>query len=352
MNILTDFHHSSLMRSLVLLFEHRLGHKIYRPIGEEWHSEGFWKVYDHPATVAQFLTLAQGYQPVDGTAPLNDFVPGKKEDGAIDDCYYCADPEHQSYNKAITLETFKNTKFDIVIASLPQHIEPFKRLIELYQPDAKLILQVGNNWNWEDYPVGNVLASTVTKRQDGGKNVFYYHQEFDLDIFHVSPVPSDKKIYSFINILQNTSGWDDFIALEKQLPEFEFKSYGGQCRDGYKAGAQGVAEGMREARFIFHVKPGGDGYGHVIHNALASGRPLITRKSHYAGCLADKLLVDGVTCIDLDQHSHQEVAAMIRSMDGTPAAAKMGMSARAKFGEFVDFAKEGEAIGEWLKNLK
>lgn len=348
MRIFTDFHHSALMRSLVILFEHRLGHKVYRPIGTEWAEEGFWKVYDHPATVQQYLTLAQGYRPIDGTPPLNDFVKDIKDPEP--DVYYCADPESESYNKAITLDKFKSMKFDIIIASIPAHIEPFLELIRLYQPHAKLILQVGNNWLWEEMPARNILASTYPKPYPPDFHVMFYHQEFDTSIFYPSAVPGQMKITSLVNLLPQYGG-DEFNAMERLLPSHTFRSYGAGCRDGIKNGVKEVAEAIHESDWVFHVKRGGDGFGHVIHNAFACGRPVITRKSHYEKCLAGDLMIHMETCIDLDVVSYEEAAAIITS-GGTELAKVMGENAYRLFVEKVNFEREAKEIEQWLKNLK
>lgn len=348
MNVFTDFHHSALLRSLILLFEGRLGGRVYRPIGLEWAEKGFWKVYDHPATQQQFLTLTQGYRPVDGTAPLNQFT---YPDNPEPDVYYCADPENDTYNKAITFAQFCAMDIDIVIASMPEHVEPFKRLIRQYKPNAKLILQVGNNWQWENMPVDNVMASTAPK-QANGKHVVFYHQEFDLDLFKPSFDIPDKNIYSFVNILQNTTDYPLYEHYKKMLPEYNFKAYGGQCPDGVINGVKNLSVKMKESRAIWHVKPGGDGFGHVIHNAFAVGRPIITRKAHYKNCLAEDLMVDGETCIDLDVHSEQDNVRLIRElMESDERWQAMARNVYNKFKQVVDYEKEQKDIALFINNL-
>lgn len=350
MNVFVDFHHTALLRSLIMLFEGRLGGKVYRPIGLDWHSQGFWKVYDHPATAQQFLSLDQGYRPVDGTPPLNQFV--KPTDMIEPEIYYCADPENETYNKAITLEEFKKRDWDIVIASMPQHIEPFQRLIREHAPKAKLIFQVGNNWN---VPAGievkNVMASAKITPPEG-VHFIEYHQEFNLSLFEPDYNYPEAKIHSFVNIIQNTADWPIFETFSRWLPEYDFKAYGGQCPDGVKAGPRGVAEGMREARFIWHLKPGGDGFGHVIHNAFASGRPVILRSSHYRNQLAEALIEDGVTCIDLDRQTPMESVLRIREIGESPTRwYAMAEAARQRFEAVVNYEKEAEAIKGFIAEL-
>ena len=353
MKVFADFHHSALMHSLVLLFEKRLGGTVYRPIGKEWHERGFWHVYEHPATVEQFLSLDQGYRPVDGTPPLNQILAGAVDEG--EGVFYCLDPEHESFNRAITFDRFCQEKFDIIICSIPEHIEPFQRLIRDHMPDAKLILQVGNSWPWETYSVQNVMASTAVRPVPADRNVVFYHQEFDLDTFKPSTedMPVVARISSFINCLPTTADYLLFQRAADALPQFRFYSFGAGCPDGFKNGVRGVAAGIRGAMFVWHVKPGGDGFGHVIHNAFAIGRPVITRKSHYAGCLAENLMVDGETCIDLDSHTEAESWDIITRIGNSPDEWRaMARAASDRFKAVVDFDREEQDIRAFLGKLR
>lgn len=347
MKVLVDFHHSSLLRSLVMLFEDRLGMEVYRPIGMEWFHKGYWAINNLEDTAKQFLDLDQALKPGDGTPPLNTIAAGNAADGI----YMVADPGFVSAHKAATFDFFVNNKFDYIVASIPAHVDLFKDLIAKYQPSAKLIIQMGNNWNLANYQGHNVLAS-IAPQPAPGVNAMFYHQEFDLDIFHPSDCKPTKKIYSYLNIIQNSGiGWEDYKQIQRLHPDFDFKAYGGQCPDGNKTGPVELAESMREAQFIFHVKPGGDGFGHVIHNAYAVGRPLITRPSHYRGQLAEQLLVPG-TFIDLDRYGPGEIKNIITRLTHSPEHLKaMGRKAADRFKEVVNYDIEARAIREWLETL-
>lgn len=354
MKVFVDFHHHALLQSLILLFEKRLGGEVYRPIGLEWYEQGFWLVYDHPATAAQYLSKDQLYKPEDGTPPLNQIIEQEKG------IYLCHDISGEISNKAIDLEKFKETKFDILIASLPQHIEPFKKLISLYQPQAKLIYQIGNQWNIDQNVVKNVMASANVPIPQG-INGIVYHQEFDLDTFYYSPPdPTSKKIYSFINCLNAVDiykkDWELFLELEKLMPDWEFKSFGGQCRDGAINDNKELADKMREATFIYQVKSEGDGYGHVIHNAAAIGRPLITRYSDYKNKLAEPLI--GITTsIQVDNGTPQQIANEIeRTFNNEmpmihPRLESMSQAIFNKFHNTVNFDQEEQKIRTFLDNL-
>lgn len=345
MRVLTDFHHSGLLHSLIMLFEDRLGYEVYRPIGMEWADEGFWKVFDHPATQQQYLTLAPGYRPEDGTRPLNQIV-AKPLPGV----YYCQDIDSGYYNKAITLPAFKELDFDIVIASLPQHIEPFKRLIELYNPKAKLIYQVGNQW--DGIHADNVMASANLHDVPEDVNYVEYHQEFDLALFTPERVFQKRTIKSFMNCPEGFFDYPLLLNIESKLQGWNLNIHGAQSRDGPLHGAKEVAEAMRLSQFVWHVKAGGDGYGHILFNTAACGVPCIVKKSYYNGKLGEKLLIDGVTCIDIDDLTLDEIVEHIKYWSEPERYADMCDKVYQNFTEQVNFNQDEKKIREFLDRLK
>lgn len=343
--VFCDFHHSSLLRSLTLLFEKRLSMELYRPIGMDWFEQGYWKINDQLATAEQFLALDS--QPMDRTPALN------QAKGSGSETFNIYDPGMKSMHRACTLDFFKQNRFDYVIASIPAHVPVFEALVAKYQPDAKLIVQMGNNWQGYDFGNLPVLASVQGPLPNAPKAIFY-HQEFDLRVFYDTPVPAARKIYSFTNVIQQAGvAWEDYSQLKRAMERhgWEFRAYGGQCPDGNMTGPDQLASKMREAALIFHVKPGGDGFGHIIHNAYAVGRPLITRPSFYRGQLAEQLLIPG-TFIDLDRYSLSEVKNILtRLMLDPDDLVEMGRLAASRFDEVVDYVKEAEAIGQWLSEI-
>ncbi len=98
MRILTDFHHSSLMRAHVMLFEDRLGHEVFRPIGMDWFHEGYWAINDLEPTARQFLAFDS--QPFDSTPPLNDSMFRSTHVGIA----RVFDPGRATTHMAVTLE--------------------------------------------------------------------------------------------------------------------------------------------------------------------------------------------------------------------------------------------------------
>lgn len=335
MKILSDFHHQSLYKSLQLLLEKRLGHTLYRPIGMDWYHKGYWDIYPSIDTAKQFLEL--GYIPKDGTNPLN--VGIMDSDGDI--------------QNTITLDEFKSMEFDILIASIPQHIEPFRNLIKNYQPNAKLIVQMGNNWPLGGYNIDNLLASTSIKTPDS-MNAVQYHQEFDTEkyFYYDDSVVSHESIVSFLNVIHLTNDWPLFQELTKELPEYTFKAFGGQCPDGSLVGHKALADEMRKAKFIWQVKHTGDGYGHILFNSAAVGRPCIVKKSYYSGMLGEKLLIDDKTCINIDGLSTAQIVDKIKYFSDPDRYKEMCKNVYDNFNACVNFKEDAEKVNKFLQNLK
>lgn len=328
MNIFADFHHDALFNSFKLLFEKRLGYKVYRPIGTEWFTEGFWKIAEpynnNPGTIDQFLKPYS--TPTDGTKPLNE---------QLDDC--------------LTLKQFKNTNIDLVIATIPAHIQPYKRLIREYAPSAKFIYQMGNiGWHkevpWDQ--VDNLMASVKPFEVPDNKNVVFYRQEFDLDIFYPKYLIPENKITSFVNVLPEPEKYEQ---LKAALSEYEFKAYGGSCPDGSINNVSTIAEIMNDSKFGYHNKPFGDGFGHVINNWAACGKPVIVNMKDYKDKLAGELLEDGITCIDFDLGVENTVNR-IRNMSDLEYF-DMCNNVIKRFKEVVNFEQDAENIKNFISKL-
>lgn len=339
MKILADRHHSSLTNSLRLLFKERLGHELYFQFGMSWYPE-FWDLQPFEATAKQFLE--PNSHPYPDTPSVSNTIG---EDNGI---FLIESFDGNPPTKGITLERFKQEKFDIIIASVPQHIPLFKKLIALYQPQAKLIFQIGNAWNIPRNSVNNVMASA---RIDPPPQINYiqYHQEFSTETFHYESAKVGKKVYSFINCLGAVDlykkDWELFLELEKLMPDWEFKSFGGICRDGAIGKIQDVADKMREATYIYQVKTEGDGYGHNIFGAAAIGRGIITREIDYHGKLADPL-IDISTAILVGSPEYIK-----QKLEETADPSYYGDNIHKKFKENVDFDKEAIAIANFLDRL-
>lgn len=342
MNIFCDYHHGGLYKSLKVLLEDRLGHKLYRPIGLDWFDEGYWKIaepYNNaPETIGQFLGINHlGFDKMKNLNG-NHYVE--------DEIYYVRDINEKIYHKGITLKKFKEMQFDVVISSYQPHDYPYEDLVKKYQPKAKLVAQIGNIN--QGTHIKNVMASSLEFYPQEGQRVIYYHQEFDTEVYkYLEPKPSNK-ITSFVNLLPEPQVFDEY---KNSLPEYNFKAYGSCCPDGNMGTPEGIAQEMADSLFGWHIKPGGDGFGHVIHNWFACGRPVILWKSPYFGKMAESLMEDGITCINLEEHNKQENINLIRKYSEPEEYIKLCQNVLHRFKEIVDFDREAGEMRNFLNNL-
>jgi len=326
--VLADFHHGALYHSMHMLFEERLGGTLYRPIGYGWNEAGLWQ--GPPLAVDQYLGIP------DGIAELI-------EDGL----YRYPSSEGGGFNhNCITLEKFYQTDFDFIIASIRQHEVVYRMLAD--QKNAAFIRQLGNNFDLFDPDVCKNILNSTTLAIGGETNNVTYHPEFNQDENRYTDPQNHNVIKNFMNCLPDGPDahlWDEFSAA---LPEFDWKMHGILGRDGILS-AEDVPRVMRESSFVYHVKFCGDGYGFSIHQAPACGRPLITRISDYKGLMAEPLLTDNETCIDINGLDAQGVAERIRHFAEPDRHLEMCENARRRFEEVVNFDAEFEQIKEFLK---
>lgn len=346
-NVFSDLHHFGLFNSLHLLFEKRLGGKLYRPIGEDWLTQGYWKMAEiynnHPATVAQYLGIPESL---------------KEDDAGAFSMYRIEDQGHGYWQKAITLNRFMMMPIDLIIASIPQHIESFAKLAADHPNKPKVVYQIGNQWDLSiNSPIKNIMASARLAYRPPGFNIIEYHQEFDTGIFHPPKTSNLTKpiIRSFVNCFNTASiyeyDWSQFLLQETLMPDWKFESLGGSCRDGNADGQRQVAERIRESAFIWHVKYAGDGYGHILHSAAACGVPIIFKKQYYAGKLGEVLLRDGITGIQIDGLNLQEIKAKIEHFSDHTRWQTLSDNIYQVFKENVDFDAEELAMRQFLQNL-
>lgn len=349
MRVFCDMHHMDLFYSLQLLFEKRLGWELYRPIGMEWWNEGLWAVYNHPSTAKQYLSTEQA---IDVPKDVHGFsLPERLRHNSVyryeDGIYYVEDPSKGKVNRGITLARFKEMKFDFLVSSMPPHIPIFNELIRRWQPHAKHIFQVGNMWGQQP-GVSNILASTAPFSVPRGVNICFYHQEFDLGVFRPAPPGKDRKVFSFIHYMREMELNLDF---RRVMPGWEFRTFGGGM-EGDLCRSSDIASKIGEAAFVWHIKPEGDGFGHIIHNVFAIGRPPIVKMSHYAGKLAGSLMVDGVTCINIEGVPVEYSAQRIESLFSSGGYEEMCNAAGSRFREIVNYDQEETAIRSFLERAR
>jgi len=316
--VLVDRHHADLFYGLQLLGD-RLGWDLYTPVGHEWWDEGYWRfgeVYGDDRLARQYLSLEQGWQKVSG------------------DVYWTQDRHHpERWIHGLPLEEARTQQWDLIIATVQENQSGFRRFAD--ESGARYAVHVGNANQQVDMSLDPIVLEVA--------------QEFDhLSTFRFRPPIRSDRVTSFINLLPLVPEalWA-FDGLQQQLPDFEFRSFGHACPGGFLDPVTAVAAEMAEAGWAYHDKTTGDGFGHVIHNWAAVGRPLIGHSSYYAGQRAAAFWIDGETCIDLSVHSLAEAVEIIRAT--TPARHRAMCDAiRDVLDRVYDPARDAELVRELL----
>lgn len=353
MNILCDFHHSDLWWSNHLIFEKALGHTLYRPRGMEWFERGYYYQTARD-TAKQFLEDSMFTLENAEKFPIR---PIKRPPGNIDGLRAGMETISgcQDYPiiKTLTVAEFADTKIDVIMATLSNNQEPWFRLRNDLKPSAKLVREEGNLNGWASmHPeYRNVLTSDLPtfQRLDTPSRVLY-HQRFDTDwIFTYSRPTVFNRISCF---MPGFRGCDNLVIFAEahDFGGLEFLDYGHHSKHGFLNTKEKYSKAMRETSFVWHVKPGGDGFGHVIHNSFAMGRPVITMADDYRSSIAWPLLLDGRTCILIGKDPIEN-SKKIRSMLEPETIMTMSRFAAERFRQIVDYDNEADQIRTFLERL-
>lgn len=345
MKILADYHHHDLWESLALLCD-RFGWEFYRPMGMEWFDEGYWnfeRAWHGDAVAKQYLT------------PWGSDAGNLRYDGS-----------HGRWQTLIRLVEARDTKFDLVLATVAHNHEGLHRFAR--ENGAKFGIQLGNvrfsaadmaEDRWDLADLG--LVSAVMPITPPKPHVIY-HQEFSLEAFRHAPPPRHEpfRISSFVNCFpENRDSYADFTRMATEHPEWDWRVYGAYGSvpvDQWACGNIGVCadvgEAMRQSDIAWHAKQWSDGYGHVIHNWFAVGRPVFGFARYYADQLAGPLWVDGVTSVDLGSRSPHEVAGIIAALREDPEQHQVMCEAAARrFREIVNFDEEAGRIRALIESV-
>jgi hypothetical protein len=187
----------------------------------------------------------------------------------------------------------------------------------------------------------------------------YYRQEFSLDLFYADGgAEADRNwVMSRVQCQSTAPGYEVFRAVAAALPDAHF-SWHGHCdpRDDLWGGDSPttalVAAEMHRAGFAWHAKTWSDGYGHVIHNWAAIGRPMLVTADYYADKLAGPLFVDGKTSFNLQRATGEEAAAFIRKLMGDEELWRSYcLNAAQRFREVVNFDEEADQLRVMFDNI-
>ena len=334
MNVLIDIHHHDLFRSLNILFYSRLGCTIYIPYGIEWNTEFKYANYPNVDARHQYLTHVKNW--------LNN-------------------GQDLSNVKFLTLDEYKDINIDIHVASITENAVAFYAASKFYDKKTKHIFQAGNNFDPSLFPdiiVNLMSSSTIVYQLSKSKNKCFYHQEFDLNYFKPVFCSNIKSIYSIQHYFGTGThpyalDYSLFLKIKDHLPSFDMACYGcGNERGPISNTPKYMGDFYENTGFIFHVKPQGDGYGHIYHNSYACGKPVIYKSEYlksYSIDMTPMMLFDDETSIDLSRLSFNDAVDKIKifSEDYQNVSNKV----YAKFKQVVDFDKEFLIIKSFIDNL-
>lgn len=356
MRILADFHHSDLYESLALLFEDRYGWELYAPTQMDWFEHEYWnfeRAFHGDAVAQQYL---------------KGIWAGAEDKGH---CWEVADKTHPGrILKGVTLEQAREAKWDIVLCTLTHNERGLSRFAR--EVGATFGIQAGNvgqlasvsseGAGWDR--IAFALASTTFEIAPPVPHVIY-RQEFSLSDFRFEwPPRESKSVASFVQCFAENKGmerggfYDEFDFLAHHYPEFDWKvygAYGTQPEDEWACGNLSstpmVAERMRQSWTAWHAKFWSDGYGHVIHNLHAVGRPIFSYHNYYADKLAAPLMEHGVTGFDLSRMDEGEVVATLRNLREPEYHQSISVATAARFREVVNFDQDAEKVRALLESV-
>ncbi len=342
MKLLVDFHHHDLWESLELLCD-RLGWTLYRPIGMDWFTEGYWnheRKFHGDAVAKQYLER-WGSDTVwhpHGFARL--------------------DASHGRTQRLVTIEAARDLRPDIVISSLAHNHEGFARFAS--EVGATFGLQVGNvrfaaqdmeedRWDLAAFGLVSGLMPVTPPKPH-----VVYHQEFSLSDFRSAPPPRlGLTVSSFVQCYpQDAPAYDYWRKAAEAAPEHNwrvFGAYGEAPTDGYAAGNLDrcalIGEEMRASDVAWHAKRWSDGYGHVLHNWASVGRPTLGFASYYRSQLGGRLWVEGETSWDIENRTPGEVRDLLRRFrDDEDFHLRACEAMASRFRQIVNFDEEEQAI--------
>lgn len=376
MSVLVDFHHTDLYRSFVRLFENRLGMKVYFPGGVNFFEDG----HIHPDLKGS----------LDVDLKNKDLHPPISLAGVRSHYPYALDCVYWGQ-----LTVWEMKEVTHIVSSFPGNFPYFKKLRDTLAPKAKLILYVGNEGELVSSNVSGwdllLSADGISHTKKSNNPSVIYHPEFDTEVYTFPKTPQLELqltpfvIRSFLNFLYKGLGLSDRELWKRHsgsMPDMDWYMHGlGTPPTGFEYDPQKqylweVVKGtkfsdrknwpnllkasgeptnhiqisglMKASNFIWHLKSS-DGYGYVIHQAAACGRPIICRPTDYTRGknMGGYLLENGVTCVHVTGDVEED-KKILRSYTRGSAWYRMSSAIRERFCNLVNFDDEAVKIKSLL----
>ncbi|GEM_PF-6278050 len=377
MNVLCDFHHTDLFRSLRSLVEKRLGWRLFRPLGLEWREKGY--VF-HPDRYFGEGVLSK--------KPFNEKHLRDLPVGAPSHYPHGTDAFEWSW---ITLEEASQT-IDLILSTHPENHSAFFKFRQERRPGAKLVRYIGNEGEMPSAEYPNLLLATLPVYEAVQKktHAVFFHPEFDTSLYswQAPPVWDKPVMRTFLNFIyhQTDEARHDHVLycrhLERLSPNVHFYTHGqgtpppnvrlepgeplwSSIRERYGADFQmpdllrnsgepkdhaEISQLMKNTNLAWHAKTD-DGYGYLIHQLYASGRPIVCRRSNYQGKTAGILLKDKKTCVMVDgsvEEDIKKISHYLRPHENR----RLCENARDIFKKTVNFDHEFKRLKKFFENLR
>jgi len=340
--VIADYHHPGLFQSLMFLFEKRLGYELYRPFGKEWVS------YLLPSPISRDPEIGNDVHRhiirlLETPSFLTATDPDKIRTLSV------------PMGRMITLKEAMERKEEIRFVIASQHDTQYHlaRFVQDICPHAKLIRQCGNP-NEHVTTTKNVLSSDLLTYNHFFYSDYHkilYHQEFH-SVYYFAPFPGYNygRVHQYINWAHQDERNREFYLWFKALCE----PIGIKCYEHGQGGEDGefdyhidLARSIRRSQFVLSHK-WWDGYGMLVHNAYACGRPVICFEEDYRDKLAGELMTDMETAVFI---SSDEGETQNKIQEASEKVEEMQRNSYKRFKEMVDFDKEEKRIRGWLKEL-
>lgn len=383
---LIDMHHTQLYQSFQLLFEKRLGWEVYRPEGQEWAEKNYFH-HPLPEEQAGLLTRQAAFDPAKHKtvfdAPDGEGVLWRDKD---QDCILF---------RWLPLERIH--EIDLIVCTVYRNEDQFFRLKKDFGLKCPIMRYTGNGGEHVDVSKFDIFIPALLEHYEkyvatGQKPGILYHPEFNLDdgLFCATPLPERPPILrQLLNFSwhhrepgspwetwKRYNGYCDEIGAKYYLhglgtppPGIEvpldviidrsFREMGREdlldrskwpdlrCNQGEPPNLRMLATLIKLSHAILHPKrTPPEGFGFVVHEVAACGRPLIIPE-WYKQLSASLFLQNRETCIFTTGHDptdKENFHWMMREDNN----ARMAETIRKRFDENINFTAEAEAIRKLL----
>lgn len=354
--VLADFHHTALFQSLMFLFGKRLGFDVCRPFQKAWWNAGLRHPDDNWETGnVAFMSRALEYPTFFSTHDPDRILTLSHPIGRM-----------LGYDEA--RDRGKEVRF--VISTQHDTQKFLSEFTKEYCPNATYIRQAGNPSEhcWFTKHVLSSDIQTYEKATAEGLHAVLYHQEFP-GVYKPRPerticeaanrddgtfqlVSSEPCIRQYVNWAHNDKINRAFYLWFKGIAESLTPPL--RCYENGKGGEDGEAEYHHEMveRFADSTftlqKKHWDGYGMIVHQSYACGRPAICFETDYKGKMAGLLMEDMKTAIFITgdrEYTKKKLEAALA------IAPQMQEAAYRRFKEVVNFDDDERRIRIWRSEM-